>query len=56
MGNTYTQLGHEDIIKPFTINEGHLEQVLNVKWLKANAQTIDLNKVKKNSKPYFKLS
>lgn len=49
-------LMHEDIIKPFTINQGHLAQVLNIKWLKANAQTIDLNKVRKNQKPYHKLS
>ena len=31
MGNTYTLLGHEDIIKPFTINAAHLAKVLAAK-------------------------
>ncbi len=34
MSNTYTNLGHEDIKKPFTINEEHLKNVLEAKAFK----------------------
>ena len=50
------RLTHSDIKKPFTINQGFLKQVMNIKWLKANAQTIDINKVIKHFKPYHKLT
>ena len=55
MGNTYTQLGHEDIIKPFTVNAEHLKNVLEAKAWKAKGFECMYNfSYPKHWKPYHK--